>query len=226
VIIETTAWGKTKLIHLNIIEAVSVYIFTIEYCLRMWSCVENPEYSRPIIGRIKFAITPFLLIDFMAIAPFFLPKLIPVDLLFLRVLRLIRVFRVLKLARYVDAIRIFYNMFSNKKEELFMTFIVGMMLMVISSCLIYHAEYNAQPDRFTSIPASFWWAVCTLTTVGYGDIYPITPLGKFLASVVAVIGIGMFALPAGILASGLMEELNKKPKSDITCPKCGHEFKE
>lgn len=220
----TTEWGKSKILFFDFIEAVSVYVFTIEFILRIWSCVEKPEYSKPILGRFRHAITPLLIIDFLSILPFFLQSLLPLNLIFLRILRLFRIFRIFKLVRYVETLRIFKNLIMNKKEQLIMTFFITSILMIISSCLMYYAENDAQPDKFSSIPATFWWAVCTLTTVGYGDVFPITSLGKILASVVSVLGIGVFALPAGILASGMMEEINKKPNIEIICPNCGHKI--
>ena len=222
VIIETTEWGELYKSFFNYFEIVSVAIFSVEYLLRVWSCTENPEYENPLKGRIRFALTPFLLIDLAAILPSLLPMFIPIDLRFLRMLRLFRIFRILKLARYVDEIRMFYNVFVNKKEELFITLFAGFMLLILSSCLMYFAEHATQPDSFSSIPASIWWIGGTL--VGYGDIHPVTILGKFLVLFIAILGIGMIALPAGILASGLMEEINKRKDKSIICPHCGGEI--
>ncbi|MGB8953401.1 MAG: ion transporter [Candidatus Aminicenantales bacterium] len=180
-------------------EVFSVIIFTIEYFFRLWSCTVNVKYSHPVIGRIKFAITPLAVIDFLAILPFYLPMFIPFDLRFLRALRLFRILRLFKMGRYSIALKTVGNVFSAKRGELLITvFIIGILL-ILSSSLIYYAERDAQPESFSSIPASVWWSVVTLTTVGYGDVYPMTSTGKLFGAVISFLGIGLFALPAGIL---------------------------
>lgn len=224
VILETTDWGELQKPFFKYFEIVSVAIFSVEYVLRVWSCTENAEYENPVKGRIRFALTPFLLIDLAAILPSLLPMFIPIDLRFMRMFRLFRIFRILKLARYVDEIKMFYNVFVNKKEEFFITLFVGSMLLILSSCLMYFAEHTTQPDSFSSIPASIWWIGGTL--IGYGDIHPVTILGKLLVLIIAILGIGMIALPAGILASGLMEEINKRKNNLIICPHCGKDIDE
>jgi len=159
----------------------------------------------------------------------FLPMLIPIfgmDLRMLRALRLTRLFRIFKMNRYTDSLTKFTNVFKNKKEELGITALVGFIVLLIASTLMYYIEGPYQPEAFSSIPASMWWGVETLTTVGYGDTYPITPLGKTLGSLIAVIGIGLFALPAGILATGFLAEMQKEKKQKRKCPHCGNEFEE
>lgn len=226
VILETTEWGGGYKSLFYGFELVSVAVFCAEYLLRVWSCVENPDYANSFKGRIRFAFSPMLLVDLAAILPFFIPLIIPFDLRFLRILRLIRIFRVFKLTRYVDDMKIMINVLKNKKEEIFITLFVGSMLLFISSSLMYYAENDAQPENFSSIPNTMWWGVCTLTTVDYGDnIYPVTTLGKFIGSAIAVLGVGLFALPAGILASGFMEEIDKNKAKSSACPHCGKEIK-
>lgn len=223
VIFETTEYAEGLLSYFRAFEFVSVVVFTIEYVLRIWSITENTDYERPITGRLGYAFTPMLLFDLAAILPFYLPMIIPIDLRFLRILRLVRVFRVFKLARYVDDLQIMIKVLKDKREELFITLFVGFILLLIASSMMFYAENEAQPDAFSSIPAAMWWGVCTMTTVGYGDIAPVTTLGRFIASFVAVMGIGMFALPAGILGSGFMEEFSKRGETK-TCPHCGKEI--
>ena len=205
-------------------EVFSVVIFTIEYFARLWSCVVDPRFQRPILGRIRYAVSFFALVDLLAILPFYAPMLIAFDLRFLRAVRLFRVFRLLKIARYSRALANLVNVFRAKKAELGITVIALLLFLLIASTTMYDVEHDAQPKNFPDIPSAMWWGVVTLTTVGYGDIYPITPLGKFLGSVIALAGIGLFALPAGIIASGLVEEerLNRAKKK--TCPHCGHEL--
>lgn len=205
----------------NVFEAISVIIFTIEYTLRLWSCVSDPKYERPLMGRLRFALTPLALIDLLAILPFYLPMIVNLDLRFIRILRLFRFFRIFKLARYSSSLKILSTVLRKKKEDLIIIGFVLVILLMFSSSLMYYVENEAQPGNFSSIPATMWWCIVTLTTVGYGDIYPVTPLGKCLGAVIAILGIGMFALPTGILASAFVEELHKKQEHRITCPHCG-----
>ena len=204
-------------------EVISVVIFTLEYGARIWSCVIEQRYSRPIVGRLKFTKEPLPVIDLLAIVPFYLPFL-GIDLRFIRVFRLLRVLRVAKIGRYYSSLRLIGNVIKSRKEELILTTVVMGLLLVISACLIYYCENQAQPDAFPNIPSTMWWSVVTLTTVGYGDVYPITVLGKILASIIAVLGIGMFALPTGIIGAGFVEEINKRKLQSSSCPHCGKQI--
>jgi len=208
-------------------ELVSVIIFTIEYLLRIITCTSAESYdNHPVKYRIRFACTAFALIDLAAILPFYLPMIITVDLRFIRAIRLFRLFRLFKLGRYSDSVQIFTDVIRNKKEELVITAAVGAILLVLASSLMYYVEHENQPEVFSSIPASMWWGVATLTTVGYGDVYPVTILGKMLGAVIAILGIGMFALPAGILGGGFVEAIEKKKKKLRKCPHCGEVIKD
>ena len=202
-------------------EILSVIIFTIEYILRVWSCTLNTNYKKSLSGRIKFILTPLALVDLFAVLPFYLPMLIKVDLRFIRAIRLIRLFRLLKLGRYSEAIKLFGRVLRAKKEELFITVFAIFILLTISSSLLYYVEHDSQPEVFSSIPEAMWWGVATLTTVGYGDIYPITSLGKFFGAIISLLGIGLFAMPAGILSAGFIEEIRKRRESETFCPHCG-----
>ena len=204
-------------------EVFSVVVFTIEYCTRVWSCTAYQQYSKPIAGRLNFIIQPMPIIDLVAILPFYLP-FIGLDLRFLRVLRLFRILRIAKIGRYYSSLRIIKNVIKSKKEELILTTIIMMLLMVVSASLLYYCENTIQPDLFPSIPATFWWSVMTLTTVGYGDVYPVTIAGKFFAGIIAILGIGMFALPTGILGAGFVEEIQKRKAGTQKCPHCGKEI--
>ncbi len=200
----------------------SVAVFTVEYILRAWVCTENPKFNTPISGRLHYLITPMAIIDLIAILPFYLPFIVP-DLRFIRAIRLFRLFRILKLARYSDALKTFAEVLNLKKEELGVTFFATLILLVISSSMVYEAENAVQPEAFANIPDAMWWGVVTLTTVGYGDIYPVTPIGKIIGSFVVISGIGLFALPAGILASGFNEVLmrrKEKKRKKMICPHC------
>lgn len=191
-------------------ELFSVGVFTLEYLLRLWAVTVNPEYRKPVTGRLRYALTPLALVDLAAILPFYLPIALTIDLRIIRLIRLFRLFRLFKMTRYVESMRTFHNVFKAKKAELMLTLVLIFLLLVFASSLMYSVENEAQPDKFSSIPETLWWGVVTLTTIGYGDVYPITPTGKVIGGVIAFLGIGLFALPAGILASGFSEELQKR----------------
>ncbi len=191
-------------------ELASVGVFTLEYLLRVWAITLNPDYKNPLGGRLRYVLTPMALIDLAAILPFYLPIALTVDLRILRLLRLFRMFRLFKMTRYVESMRTFHNVFKAKRSELTLTLVLIFLLLVFASSAMYAVETEAQPDKFSSIPETLWWGVITLTTIGYGDIYPITPMGKIIGGIIAFLGIGLFALPAGILASGFSEELQKR----------------
>lgn len=208
-----------------IFEQFSIAVFTVEYILRVWMCTVNADYQYTVWGRLRFMLTPLMVIDLIAILPFYLPLLFP-DLRFLRSLRLFRFFRILKLSRYSTSLRTLGRVIHSKKEELIVSFFVLFILLFCASSLIYFAEHEAQAEAFPNIPMSMWWGVITLTTVGYGDVYPVTLIGKLLGAILAVLGIGIFALPAGILASGFSEELQakhpmKRKRTSKFCPHCG-----
>ena len=205
-------------------EIFSITVFSLEYILRLWSCTADEGFERPIWGRIKFVLTPMALIDLLAVLPFFLPAIIPLDLRFLRAVRLFRLFRLMKIARYSESFVRMARVFRAKKEELVIAFLAGCVLLVVAASLMYFFENEAQPDKFGSIPAAMWWAVVTLTTVGYGDIYPITAAGKVIAGAVSLIGVGLVALPAGIIASGFMQEIQRPSRIYIICPYCGKDI--
>ena len=202
-------------------ETFSVAVFSVEYLLRLWSCTADPRFSRPVAGRLRFATSFMPLVDLLAI----LPSLIPgglLDLRFMRILRLTRLARMFKVARYSQSLQRLGRVLRAKRGELAVTAAAGAILLVCASSLMYFAENEAQPEQFSSIPAAMWWGVETLTTVGYGDLFPVTPLGKLMGSAIAVVGIGLFALPAGSLASGFSDEL-RRPGAR-RCPHCGGEL--
>ncbi|MDZ4064197.1 MAG: ion transporter [Coriobacteriia bacterium] len=199
-------------------EIFSVAIFTLEYVLKLWACTADPRYSRPLVGRLHYVITPMVVIDLAAFAPFYM-WFLPLDLRFLRVMRLFRLLRVLKLGRYSKSLTLVVRVLKRKSSDLAVAAIVLLVMLVLASSAMYYVEHEAQPEVFASIPDAMWWGVATFTTVGYGDVYPVTPLGKILGSFIAILGIGIFALPAGILASGFSEETGRQESP--VCPHCG-----
>ena len=186
----------------------STIIFTLEYGLRLWLCTVEHRFRHPWWGRIRYALTPMALIDFVSTFPFYL-LLVFHNLAFLKTLRLLRLARILKVGRHSKSVRSLVRVVVSKQEELSITFSIISFLLIIASSLMFFAEHDAQPDAFSSIPASMWWGVVTLTTVGYGDIYPVTLIGKLLGASLAFFGIGVFVLPAGIVASGFAEKLRE-----------------
>ncbi|MCP5054548.1 MAG: ion transporter, partial [bacterium] len=189
----------------------SVLIFTLEYAWRIWAAEK----------RSRFIFSFFGVIDLLAILPFYLPALIAVDLRFVRILRLARIFRIFKVARYAKSMRLVGQVLREKKEVLILTLFMTFLLLLVAASLMYEVEHKAQPDKFPDIFSSLWWAVATLTTVGYGDVYPVTAAGKLLSGVIAVLGIGLVALPTGIIGSGFIEILNREKTGPVRCPKCG-----
>jgi voltage-gated potassium channel len=206
-------------------ECFSVVVFTIEYAARLWSCVEDPAYKCPVLGRIRFALTPLAIVDMLAVLPFYLP-FISVDLRVLRMFRLLRIMRLMrvaKLARYSESLQMLMRVLKAKREQLISAVCILFIMLVVAATLVFYAENKAQPKTFSSIPAAMWWAAVTLTTVGYGDIFPITILGKILGALIAMMGIGMFALPTAILGAGFLEDLEQHKKAR-KCPHCGKEI--
>ena len=189
-----------------VIEIVSVAVFSIEYLVRVWVSVEDPRYQDSAHPRLSYMLSPMALIDLLAILPFYLGFFVKMDLRFLRVLRLLRI---LKLTRYSSAMSMLLDVFREEANSFFAGFFILAVLLVLAASGAYLAEHQIQPEKFGSIPAAMWWAMATLTTVGYGDVTPITPAGQIFGSLVAVVGIGMAALPAGILASGMADRLRR-----------------
>ncbi len=232
IILESVPEIKEAYIHeFYYFEVFSVIFFSLEYILRIWSVTVNPDFRHPVWGRMKFIFTPYAVIDLLAILPFYI-NIFGMDMRIVRVLRIFRIFRLFKLVRYARALRIINGVFKSKKEELIISLFFILFMLLIVSCVMYFVENAAQPDQFSSIPETMWWGVATLTTVGYGDVYPVTNLGRLLAGIIAILGVGLFALPTGILAAGCAEEIEKfkaennkedqeEEKLSDHCPCCG-----
>ena len=215
---------------LTVIETVTVVIFSVEYLLRFWTANYLYPELPPWKARLRYACSVMSLIDLLAILPFYLPFLLPTNLVSLRSVRLLRLLRILKMNRYTDELASVGEVFKKKARQLLASFFMVSVLLIIASLLIYNAEHEIQPERFENAFSGIWWAVATLTTVGYGDIYPVTATGKIIAAVIAILGIGMVAIPTGILSAGFIEHLNEKKSSEeedgITyCPHCGKKLK-
>ena len=205
--------------------AISVLIFTAEYFLRVWCCTENPRFQEPVTGRLRYMATPIAIIDLLVILPFLI---FPIILLYpglIPLVRFSRIFWILKSGHYSRSLKTFMRVFEAKKGQIFMAFFLMMLVLVLGSAVIFLAEHNAQPHKFSSVLASMWWGIETMATIGYGDMIPITPVGKFIAGIIALLGVGLFAIPAGIFASGFVEESNKRKEretqKETICPHCG-----
>ena len=205
-------------------EVFSIIIFTVEYIARIVVCKLNPKYQNQKYGILRFIFTPMMLVDLAAILPFFLPFVVT-DVRFIRIIRLLRLFRLFKLARYSEPMQTLGDVFKAKAGDLAVAFFILFIVLIFASSLMYHAEHEAQPEIFSSIPASMWWGVITLTTIGYGDTYPITIAGKVIGAGVAILGIAVYAIPTGIMASAFTEELRKRrEQSNKICPHCGKDI--
>ena len=201
-------------------EIFSVIIFTVEYFLRIWSCVENPRFSGGWKGRLRYIFSFWAIVDFLGVFPFYF-SLFTSDFGLIRILRVFRLFRLFRVNRYSHALNIIKTVLLETKEELLLSFSFILITLLISSSMMYYIEYPVQPDKFSSIPASLWWGVITMTTTGYGDMYPVTSAGKFFGGVVLILGIALFALPTGIIASGFIEQIRRrKGRTHIRCPHC------
>jgi voltage-gated potassium channel Kch len=192
-----------------ILDAVAVAVFTIEYCMRMYACVEEPGYEGTVMGRWRQARHPSTVIDLLAILPFFLEVFLH-HLLDLRFLRVFRLTRLLKLTRGNDATATLVKVVSREWPVIAAAAFIMVLLVVLTASLGYLFEYEAQPDKFENIPTSIYWAVITLASVGYGDISPVTVPGRAMTIVLAFIGIGIFAIPAALLSSAFSDELQKE----------------
>ena len=204
------AWMRA----IGVFNVAIIVIFALEYILRLWVAGENPEY-RGVRGRLRYIFSFYALADLIA----FLPELLwillaPEDATaqVIMMLKVLRLARLAKISRFIPAFDVLGATLSRAGQQLFTTLAMAMALVYISAVLLYFVEGvgGQQQESFASIPRAIWWAIATLTTVGYGDVYPITPLGRFFASVIAIAGIGMVALPAGVFASAFSDEIRER----------------
>ena len=191
----------------HIFDMITVGIFSVEYLFRVYCCVENPDYEEPVVGRLRYMVSPAALVDLIAILPFYMTFLIQIDLRFLRVIRLLRL---LKFTRYSSAMSTLSEVFEEQMPSLSAALFITLVVTIFSASIVYLVEHEVQPEKFTSIPEATYWAMITLLSVGYGDIYPVTPLGQFMTMIISLVGLGLVALPTGILASGFSEKMRER----------------
>ncbi len=176
-------------------------IFALEYALRLLTCTQDPQFARPVAGRVKYMFTPLMLIDLFAISPFFI--------LGSGMVRMLRVFRIFMLMRYTNAIQLMNSVVEKKKNELMICSAFLLMLWIWSSFMIFRAEHTAQPQTFANMLDAMWWSLQTFTTLGYGDLIPDTLIGKVITGVTVAMGLVLFAVVTAVLTAGIVQEFQK-----------------
>jgi voltage-gated potassium channel len=194
-------------------ERISLWIFTAEYVIRLWACNVHPNYRGRIVGRVRFALRPIAVIDLVALLPLFVP-LISNDATILRSVRIIRVLRLLKIGRYSESLALVGKAFEKARGIFMLASFLMMVLVVLLSTGIYNLEHDVQPDKYPDIPRSIWWTVITLTSVGYGDVFPITDAGKSLTVCALVVGMGIVGIPSAALGGAFVEIFAEKVRRD------------
>ncbi|WP_394423682.1 potassium channel family protein [Vreelandella stevensii] len=191
------------------LEAIFVAIFMVEYLVRLYAVGEDPRY-RGVTGRVRYVFSFWALVDLLAIVPYFLGFMAHNNAFLLRLLRLVRMLRLARLGRFSQAWAALAAALKSRSHELWLSAGVAGLLLLFSSCCLYLVEAAAQPEAFGSVPRALWWSIATLTTVGYGDVTPVTAAGKFFAGLTAVAGIGIIAMPTGILAAAFSDAFQQK----------------
>ena len=194
--------------YFHIFEAISIYIFSFEYLYRIRLSFQEKRMK----GVYKYVFSVYGLIDLISILPFFLNQLVKVDGRFFRILRLFRLTRIFKLGRGSSSLKLFIKALNGVKNELKFTLFLSLLAILFSASAIYYLEHESQPEKFSSITESMWWATVSLATVGYGDVYPVTAGGKIFASIISLIGIGIVAIPTGIISASFVEEIHNQRK--------------
>lgn len=192
---------------LDALELITIVIFTVEYILRVWTAdYLYPDEKAKWKARLKFVVSAYGLIDLFSIIPYFLPFVFPAGAVAFRIFRVIRIFRLFRINAQYDAFNVITNVLKEKKNQLISSVCMIFILMLASSLCMYSLEHEAQPDQFKNAFSGIWWSVSTLLTVGYGDIYPVTVAGKVMAIIISFLGVGMVAVPTGIISAGFVEQ--------------------
>ncbi len=194
---------------LDAIELVTVIIFTVEYILRLWTADIMYPGKSGLMARLTFAFSVTGIVDFLTFFPYYLPIVFPAGIVAFRVFRVIRIFRLFKINSRYDAFNVIIDVLKEKRKQIFSSVIMVLILMVASSLCMYSMEHEAQPEVFKNAFSGIWWSTSTLLTIGYGDIYPVTVGGKIMAIVISFLGVGMVAIPTGIISAGFVESYTK-----------------
>ena len=217
VLLESVTWiGETYASSFRMLELISVIVFTIEYAGRIWVCVEAPQTDSArshSIRRLRYATTPMALIDLIAVLPFYLGAIGLLGATDTRMLRVLRLLRLFKLTRYADSISLLLRVIRENASNFGAALGILLVVMTLAASGMYVIEREVQPEHFGNIPSAMWWAFVTLTTVGYGDVTPVTAVGKVFASTIIVVSIGIVALPAGLLASSFSARLRESAEA-------------
>lgn len=198
------------------VELVTIIIFTVEYILRLWTAdLLYPDKKR-LAASVAFIFSFYGLVDLITFFPFYLPMVIPSGVVAFRVFRVIRIFKLFKINTNYDAFNVIVDVINEKKNQILSSFCLILILMIASSLCMYSLEHEAQPENFKNAFSGIWWSVSTVLTVGYGDIYPVTVMGKVMAIVISFLGVGIVAVPTGIISAGFVEQYTKvKPGKDV-----------
>lgn len=224
-IVETVkSFHKAYFLYLYPLEVFTMIFFTMEYFLRVLTCTEIKDYHHPITGRIRYILTPLMLVDILSIIPFYL-IIFSSNYSGFYIFSIFRVLRLFKAIRYVEAFKIIGKVFYIQREQLLVSFIFILFVFVFASSIIYIAEKDAQPNKFADIPSAMWYTIATITTVGYGDVYPITWIGRITGGLISMSGLLLLAIPTSILTTGFLKINREKEIKEIqNCPNCGAEL--
>ncbi len=201
----------------------TLLVFVFEYCIRLWICTENKKYAHPIRGRLRYIVTPLALIDLLVIIPFFSGVSYHQFLMHFRVFRVFALLTILKSSRFSSSLRMILRVFGSKKSELLISLVITFNLLIILSTAMFLLEHDAQPKVFSSALEGMWWGITTLTTVGYGDMVPITPWGKVLGALSQLAAISLFVLPTAVITSAFNREM-KRQEIHQFCGHCGKQL--
>lgn len=206
VIAETYTLPVRVLAVMYVIETITVVGFTIEYAMRVWTAPYLYPGLTPARARVKYIFSFMGLIDLISFLPFYLPVMFPRGIVAFRMLRVVRILRLFRITGYYDSLNVIGDVLRRKKNQIISSVFIILVLMVASSVFMYGLEHEAQPEVFDNAFSGIWWSVSTLLTVGYGDIYPVTLAGKIFGIVITFLGVGMVAIPTGILSAGFVEQ--------------------
>lgn len=191
---------------LDAVEAVTVALFALDYILRLLAAKYIYRQTSELRGALKYVVSWTGLVDLLSFLPYYLPVFFPSGAVALRIIRIIRIFRLFRINAYYDSLSAITEVLSKKKQQLVSSVFIILILMLASSLCMYSVEHEAQPEVFANAFSGIWWSVSTLLTIGYGDIYPITTLGKVLSIAITFLGVGMVAIPTGIISAGFVEQ--------------------